>query len=96
MFSQIPQSVDCYPIYRTYSASQVNSETDKFMQKIDDEIRVKQAYVRAEFLRNTLEKCSNELTKSQKDALTTELQNVQRESAMLIQQLNVKYGVHNG
>ena len=70
-----------------------NPEAEAFRQKLYDEIRTKQAYVKVEFLQNTLEKYKNELTMPQQNVLNAELQNAQRDFALLKQQLNAKYGV---
>lgn len=72
-----------------------NPEAEAFRQKTLDEIAIKQAYVKVEFLQNTLEKYKNELTKPQQNVLNAELDNAQREFALLRQQLNAKYGVMN-
>ncbi len=72
-----------------------NPEAETFREKVLDEIKTKQAYVKVEFLQNTLEKYKNELTKPQQNVLNAELDNAQRELALLRQQLNAKYGVVN-
>lgn len=72
-----------------------NPEAEAFRQKMLDEIATKQAYVKVEFIQNTLTKYQNELTKPQQNVLNAELLNAQRELASLQQQLNAKYGVMN-
>ena len=96
MINPVPQNIGYYPAYPMAPAPQVSAEAQQFRQKTNDEISVKQAYVRVEFLQNTLEKYNNELTQEQKNVLTADLQDAQRTFAMLKQQLDSKYGVRNG
>jgi len=96
MVNQVPQNIGYYQAYPMAPIPQVSAEAQQLRQKANDEISVKQAYVRVEFLQNTLEKYSNELTQEQKNVLTADLQDAQRTYAALKQQLNNKYGVCNG
>lgn len=94
MVSQIPQNVGFYPgCQPTMIENHTNPEAEQFRAKINDEIKFKQAYVRMEFLQNTLNKCSNELTQVQKNVLIAELTDAQRTFATIQQQLNSKYNV---
>ena len=92
MINPVPQNIGYYPAYPMVPTPQVSAEAQQFRQKTNDEISVKQAYVRVEFLQNTLEKYNNELTQEQKNVLTADLLDAQRTFAMLKQQLNAKYG----
>lgn len=98
MINQVPQNISVYSsayrgIYPTMIENHTNSEAEQFRNKLNDEIKVKQAYVRMEFLKNTLEKHGSELTKPQKNVLNAELTDAQRDIVLLQQQLNTKYGV---
>ncbi len=97
MINPVPQNIGVYPganpsIYPVMYENHTNPEAEKFREKTLDEIKFKQAYVKVEFLQNTLEKYKNELTKPQQNVLNAELANAQRELALLKQQLNAKYG----
>ena len=87
-------NVGFYPgCHQVVANPAVQSEMTSFKDKINDEIQFKQAYVKVDFLKNTLEKHGKELTPVQKNVLMAELQEAQRELANLQQQLNAKYGV---
>lgn len=97
MINPVPQNIGVYPganpsIYPVMYENHTNPEAEKFREKTLDEIKTKQAYVKVEFLQNTIEKYKNELTKPQQNVLNAELANAQRELALLKQQLNAKYG----
>lgn len=105
MINPVPQSYGVYPgvypgpnpnsMYPVMYENHTNPEAEQFRKKTLDEIQFKQAYVKVEFLQNTLNKYDKELTQVQKNVLNGELQNAQREFALLQQQLNSKYGVKN-
>lgn len=88
-----PQDVRFYSgIAPTRIENHKNQGTEQLVNKINEEIKCKQAYVRVEFLKNTLERHNNELTQPEKNALNAELSDAQRELALLKQQLCAKYG----
>jgi len=105
MINSVPQNYGVYPgvytvpnnnsIYPVMYENHTNPEAEQFRRKINDEIQFKQAYIKVEFLQHTLSKYDKELTQVQKNVLNGELQNAQREFAILQQQLNSKYGVKN-
>ena len=91
MINPVPQSIGVYPganpsIYPMMYENHTNPEAEQFRQKINGEIRIKQAYVRLEFLQNTLSRYANSLTQPQKNVLNAEIQNAQREFDLLKQQ----------
>ena len=93
MINPVPQNMGVYPgatqsIYPVMIENHTNPEAEQFRQKINGEIRIKQAYVRLEFLQNTLSYYANTLTQPQKNVLNAEIQNAQRELALLKQQFN--------
>lgn len=69
-----------------------NPQAKAIAEKINDEIKVKQSYVKVEFLQNTLER-HKELTKPERNVLEGMLADAQRELLQLQCQLNNKYGV---
>ncbi len=71
-----------------------NPEAEKFRAEIGDEIKFKQASIKVEFLQHLLD-THKEFTQVQKNVLSAELQDAQRDLALLQQQLNNKYGVRN-
>lgn len=92
MLNSVSKDVRFYPgISPTIIENHTNSEAEQFRNKINDEIKFKQAYVRMEFLKNTLEKYNGNFTQPQKNVLNAELNDAQRELALLQQQLNAKY-----
>lgn len=94
MINPMPQNIGFYPGYGPMMIeNHTNPEAEQFRQKMNDEIQFKQAYVRLEFLQNTLSKYANELTQVQKNVLNAEIQNAQRDLSVLQYNLNAKYGV---
>ena len=90
MVNSVPQNIGVYPgaypsIRPTMIENHTNSEAEQFRNKVNGEIKIKQAYVRMEFLKNTLEHYNNELTIPQKNVLNAELADAQRELALLQQ-----------
>lgn len=77
-----------------YAAANVgaisNPQVNPIVEKINDEISYKQAYVKVEFLQNTLDR-HKDLTSSERVALEGMLRNSQREMSQLQQKLNAKY-----
>lgn len=95
MINPVPQKANYYPVYGPAMVeNHTNPEAEAFRQKLKDEINVKQAYVRVEFIQNTLEHYKNSLTQPQMNVLLAELADAQRDFSMLTQQLNAKYGVN--
>lgn len=68
----------------------LNPQSKAIAEKLNDEISCKQAYVKVEFLQNTLNR-HKELTVPEKAALEYMLIDAQRELAQLQQKLNAKY-----
>lgn len=96
MINSIPQNIGYYPAYGPMMVeNHTNPEAEQFRQKMNDEILCKQAYVRLEFLQNTLSKYAGELTQVQKNVLNAEIQSAQRNFAVIQYNLNAKYGVVN-
>lgn len=67
-----------------------NPQADAIAAKIKDEISVKQAYVKVEFLQNTLKK-HKDLTNPERYTLEYMLRDAQRELAQIQQNMMVKY-----
>ena len=69
-----------------------NQPANPIVAKLKDEIAYKQAYIKVEFLQNTLER-HKELSPSERNAVEGMLRDAQREMASLKQQLDAKYPV---
>ncbi len=84
-----------YPgCYATANVGGVSStQANPIVAKLKDEIAYKQAYVKVEFLQNTLEK-HKDMNLAERNAVEGMLRDAQREIAQLKQQLDAKYPVN--
>ena len=101
MFNSIPQNVGAYPgvyqgpnpntLYPVMYENHTNPEAEQFRAKVNSEIQLQQAKLRVEFLQNTLKDADNhvpnkEMTQVQRNVVFAELQDAQRNFALLKQQ----------
>lgn len=72
-----------YPLYYTpiFVEDHSNPEVKAIVKKINEELKIKQAYVKVEFIENTLK--NPNLTKPQRFTLEYMLKDAQREFTML-------------
>lgn len=65
-------------------------QQNPIVAKLNDEISYKQAYVKVEFLQNTLDR-HKDLNPAERNAIEIMLRDAQRDLAILKQQLDMKY-----
>lgn len=98
MINSVPQNYGVYPgaypgIYPTMYENHTNPEAEQFRAKVNSEIKLQQAGLKVQFLQHTLNDSDNhvpnkEMTQVQRNVVVAELQNAQRELALLKQQFN--------
>ena len=98
MINPVPQNMGVYPgatqsIYPVMIENHTNPEAEKFREKLYQEIKLNQAEIKVQFLQNTLNASdthqpNKEMTKVQRNVAEAELQNAQRELALLKQQFS--------
>lgn len=98
MINPVPQNIGVYPganpsIYPVMYENHTNPEAEQFRSKLYQEIKLNQAEVKVQFLQNTLNASdthqpNKEMTKVQRNVAEAELQNAQRELALLKQQFS--------
>ena len=96
--NQVSQNIGVYPVgypslYPTMIENHTNPEAEQFRQKVYQELQLQQAELKVQFLQNTLNASDNrqpnkEMTKVQRNVVVAELQNAQRELALLKQQFS--------
>ena len=95
MISPVPQNVGFYPGFiPAMVENHSNPEAEQFRTKVNNEIKLQQAEIRVQFLQNTLEASdkhmpNKEMTQVQRNVIVAELQDAQRELALLKQQFRI-------
>lgn len=98
MMNSVPQNAGIYSGvytngYPMMVENHTNPETEQFRAKLYSEIQLQQTELKVQFLQNTLNASDNhqpnkEMTMAQRYVVVSELQNAQRELALLKQQFS--------